>query len=190
MKTKQFISTICYSDSDWMIDKLNKLVNSSKIDFWCFIEHQPEEDEKKAHKHLLVIPCVSVDTRDLDDFLAQPKGEESLGTCKLWHTVGKKNISDFLLYGLHEPLYLRIKGYADRKFTYKQNEFYSSSDDALQDLFFQAYHDTTFAFNTKVLDALRTSDNILQTGKEFVLNGYIPLNSTCSFHHLLQIIGG
>ena len=55
MKTKQFISTICYSDTEWMVDKLNKLVNSGKLDFWCFIEHQPEEDEKKAHKHLLVI---------------------------------------------------------------------------------------------------------------------------------------
>lgn len=190
MKTKQYISTICYSDSEWMVDKLNKLVNSGKIDFWCFIEHQPEEDEKKSHKHLLVIPSVSVDTRDLDDFLAQPKGEESLGTCKLWHTVGKKNISDFLLYGLHDPLYLRIKGYADRKYTYKAEEFYTSSPSAFYDLLFVAYHDTTFAFNTKVLDALRTSDDVLKTGKEFVLNGYIPLNSTCSFHHLLQIIGG
>lgn len=189
MKTKQFLSTICYSRTNVMFEKLVALYNSGKIDFFVFIPHHPEEDEKKEHSHLLIFPNQPIETRDLDVLLIDPQSDgQTLGTCGIWHTVGKNNVSDWLLYGMHDPMYMRVKGYDVRKYTYEPCEFYTNNADALDTLIYDAYHTSTFTFNRRILDIILKSKDITQTGKELVLNGYIPLNSTCSFHHMLQIL--
>lgn len=191
MKTKCFLSTICYSPVEWVSSRLDTYRSSGKIDFYCFIPHKAEEDEKKDHIHLFLIPSVPIDTKDLDVLLMCPQDDgQELGTCGIWHTVGKNNVSDFLLYVLHDVMYMRIKGYSDRKYTYSEKDFITSHEDGLNTLIYDAYHTSMFTFNRRVLDMIIKSKDITQTGKELVLNGYIPLNSTCSFHHLLQILKG
>lgn len=191
MKTKQYISTICYSTSSRMKLVLDGLVTTGKLDFYVFIEHKKEEDELKDHKHLLVFPSSAVNTSELDVALIDLQEDgQKLGTCGIWKTVGKNNVSDWLLYALHEPMYMRLKGYDDRKYTYKDSEFITSNEDGLFTLIFDAFHDSKFTFNRRIIDLLLRSPDISQSGRELVLNGYIPLNSTCSFHHLLQICKG
>lgn len=189
MKTKQFISTICYSSADYTKLKLDSLLSCGKIDFYCFIFHKKEEDEKKDHLHLFIMPSAPIDTKEIDMLLIQPcEDGQSLGTCGIWHTVGKNNVSDFLLYVMHDKMYMRIKGYTERKYEYYEDDFVTSHLDGLSNLIYDAYHNSMFTFNRRVMDMIIKSKDITQTGKDMVLNGYIPLNSTCSFHHLLQII--
>lgn len=192
MKTKCYISTICYSTVEWIKSKLDDYIKCGKIDFYCYIYHKKEDDEKKDHVHLFIMPSCQLDTKDLDIALSMPIDENgnTFGTCGIWHTVGKNNISDFLLYVLHDVMYMRIKGYSERKYTYSESDFITSNEDGLNTLLFDAYHSSIFTFNRRVLDIILKSKDIKQTGKDLVLNGYIPLNSTCSFHHLLQILQG
>ena len=167
MKSKQYLSTICYSPSAETGFKLNELVKSNKLDFFALISHKAEEDEKKDHDHLIIFPNTAVDTRELDAYLKCVPNEngETFGTCGIWHTVGKKNVSDWILYVLHDVMYMRIKGYTDRKYTYSEYDFLSSNQDGMDNLVYDAYHTSTFTFNRRVLDLIIKSKDIKQTGK-------------------------
>ena len=71
MRTTKPFSTISYNTEHFLIDKLNELVRKRVIKFWAFIEHIPEEDEKKKHKHLYMIPNGQLDTDQLDEFFRE-----------------------------------------------------------------------------------------------------------------------
>ena len=189
MKTSCNVSTICYSPEKYVKDKLDDLIKSGKIDFYCFIKHQPEEEEKKEHLHLLVCPSGTIDTKDLDVMLSIMNKKEKLGTCKIWKKTGK-NISDFLLYSLHEPLYLKIKRCEEKKYSYKDSDFVTSDKDTLDVLIFEAFHETEFSFNNRIMQLLFNTPNLDKTSRDIVFNGYIPLGQMCSYHHLLQILKG
>lgn len=189
MKSTVNVSTICYSPKEYVKVKLDTLIQCGKIDYYIFIEHKAEEDEKKNHIHLLVCPASSIDTKDLDNLLSLPKeNEEVLGTCKIWQKTGK-HISDWILYALHEELYLRIKKCETKKYHYKREDFISSDSDTTDVLVYEAYHETEFSFNNKVLQLLANTPDLGKTSREIVLNGFIPLNQMCSYHYLLKIIG-
>ena len=76
MITRSNISTISYNTDDFLIFKLNDMIKNHCIEFWAFINHIPEEDERKAHKHLFIIPSGTVDTFALSDIL-----EEIINKC-------------------------------------------------------------------------------------------------------------
>ena len=65
MKTSKPFSTISYNTADFLSVKLNDLVNRRKIAFWAYVEHLPEEDEKKAHKHLYIVPNGQINTDEV-----------------------------------------------------------------------------------------------------------------------------
>jgi hypothetical protein len=63
--------------------KLNEMIADALLDFWAYIEHLPEQDEKKRHKHLYLVPSKLIDTAvfqkrlqeiDTTDLLAKPLG--------------------------------------------------------------------------------------------------------------------
>lgn len=182
-------STITYNTRTFLKFKLNELINSNTIDFYAFIQHKKEADELKDHTHLLIIPSKQIDTKTIDAELCENvKGSDKpLGTCSIWHTVGKNNISDWILYGKHDPVYCKLKGYLDRVYTYTDDDFVTSSRDGLDGLIFEAYHSSKFYFEKQIRDRIQKSLNPYATGVELVKNGYIPLQSACSFHHFLQM---
>ena len=65
MKTSKPFSTISYNSADFLTVKLNDLVNRRKLAFWAYVEHLPEEDEKKAHKHLYIVPNGQINTDEV-----------------------------------------------------------------------------------------------------------------------------
>ena len=72
MNTRSPISTISYNTEQFLIRELNKLIREDRIiEFYAFIYHYPEEDEKKGHRHLFVIPSTTVDTFSLNERLKQ-----------------------------------------------------------------------------------------------------------------------
>ena len=67
MNTRSPISTISYNTEQFLIRELNKLIREDRIiEFYAFIYHYPEEDEKNGHRHLFVIPSTTVDTFSLN----------------------------------------------------------------------------------------------------------------------------
>lgn len=124
---------ISYNSQDFLIDKLNELVKEGFVQFWAFIHHQAEQDEKKAHKHLYIIPQKMLDTQriekalqeiDINDLTAKPLGAIFPQSSKF---------DDWYLYGLHDKKYLALKG-QKREFSYNDKAFVVSCQDTFQEL--------------------------------------------------------
>ena len=65
MITRNPISTISFNSIDHLIKCLNRLLETREINFYSFIEHLPEENEKKSHIHLYIVPNGQIDTDKL-----------------------------------------------------------------------------------------------------------------------------
>ena len=133
MRTSKPFSMISYNTDAFLQEKLNELRQVGLIQFWAFIEHLPEADERKAHKHLYIIPQKLIDTQriekalqeiDLTDITAKPLGAIFPQSSKF---------DDWYLYGLHDKKYLAYKG-QKRKYHYNDNAFVVSCQDTFQEL--------------------------------------------------------
>ena len=72
MKTSKPFSTISYNSPEFLSVKLDYLVKRRKILFWAYVHHLPEVDEKKPHKHLLIVPNGQINTDEvLLDYLIE-----------------------------------------------------------------------------------------------------------------------
>lgn len=188
MRTKQNVSTICYNTTEYLKFQLDELIESGFIDFYAFVKHKKECEEKKDHIHLFAMPSKQIETSFLNVRLTQKINEEYTGSCGIWHTVGKNNISDWLLYALHDPVYLRLKGINDRIYAYDIKDFITSSEDGLNELYYDALHSSKCYFDKHIRDKIMKSKTPYKTGVELVKNGYVPLTNACSFHHFLEMI--
>ena len=72
MKTSKPFSTISYNSPEFLIVKLNDLVERRVIAFFAFVKHFKEADEKKDHIHLIIFPNGQYQTDALKDYLAEP----------------------------------------------------------------------------------------------------------------------
>ena len=133
MRTSKPFSMISYNTDAFLQEKLNELRQVGLIQFWAFIEHLPEADERKAHKHLYIIPQKLIDTQriekalqeiDLTDITAKPLGAIFPQSSKF---------ADWYLYGLHDKKYLAYKG-QKRKYHYNDKAFVVSCQDTFQEL--------------------------------------------------------
>lgn len=132
MKTSKPFSTISYNTREYLIAKLDELVQLRKIEFYAFIEHLPEEDETKQHKHLLIIPNGSINTDQVQDYLTEldpEKPDKPLG-CIMCRS---SKFGDWYLYALHDTGYLAQKGQV-RKYHYTFNEIIVSDKDYFNEL--------------------------------------------------------
>lgn len=178
------LSNISYNSDEFLKRQLNTLLESGKISYWAFINHQPEEDEKKPHKHLIIFPDVKLETRELDTmFLEEDPTNDKPLKCMLWNRTS--SINDWYLYALHDATYLKLKYGEDVKIHYSKEDIISSDEDITNDLIYNAYHLNNFWKSTKwqkfVNDGLSASD--------IVKRGYIAPSEMTAFHHFVQIIG-
>lgn len=131
MKTILPQTTISYNTPQFLVDTLDRLVRNKIISFYCFIEHQPEDDEKKKHIHLYIEPVNKIDTATLPDLfneidLSNPNQKSlkilPLQTCRSW--------PDWLWYSLHNKQYLFNKGQT-RRYHYEVGDLVSNDYDDL-----------------------------------------------------------
>ena len=66
------IATISYNSDKYLILKLKQLQKAKVVSSWFFINHIPEDDETKAHKHLYIEPAKTIQTEDLRDEFIEP----------------------------------------------------------------------------------------------------------------------
>lgn len=132
MKTSRPFSTISYNSKDFLISKLDELVRKRYISFYAFVEHYPEEDEKKKHKHLLIIPNGQVDTDQITDILQELDLTNPLKPLGVMPWRNSK-WGDWYLYSCHDSAYLTSKGQT-RGHHYQESDFISSNDDFMHEL--------------------------------------------------------
>lgn len=132
MRTSKPFSTISYNTPEYLTEKLDELIETRKIEFYAFIEHLPEDDETKFHKHLFIIPNGSINTDQIQDYLTEldpEKPDKPLG-CIMCRP---SKFGDWYLYVLHDTGYLAQKGQS-RTYHYTPDEITVSDKDYFNEL--------------------------------------------------------
>ena len=132
MRTSKPCSTISYNTGDFLQRKLDELIRRGFIDFYAFVEHLPEEDEEKKHKHLYLFPSKLIDTNQIRDELKEfdPKNPTKPLGCLPFQS---SKFADWYLYIVHDTAYLTSKGQA-RKYHYTDDDIIASDSDFFNEL--------------------------------------------------------
>lgn len=181
MKTSKPFSTISYNSSEFLQVKLNDLVNRRKIAFYGFIEHLPEEDEKKAHKHLYIVPNGQTNTDEILDYLLEldPKNPDKPLGCIPFHS---SKFTDWYLYSVHDKDYLASKGQS-RKYSYKKEEVIVSDSD----FFNEELHRMDLSKLSKV-KALRNAVECGVPFEQMLMTGQIPVQQVYAYKQTYDMI--
>lgn len=133
MRTSKPFSTISYNTDEYLTAKLDELMTKRKIEFYAFIEHLPEDDETKKHKHLLIIPNGTINTDQVQDYLTELDPTNLDGKPLGCIMFRSSKFGDWYLYALHDVGYLAQCGQS-RKYHYTQADFKVSDSDYLREL--------------------------------------------------------
>lgn len=169
MRTSKPFTTISYNSTDFLIVKLDELLKRGVIDFWAFIEHLPEDDETKKHKHLFVVPSRLMDSSSFISALLEVDVLNPLDKPLGCMPCRSSKFADWFLYSIHDKRYLISKGQS-RKYSYSLDDFVCSNIDYFNELRHQI--DLSKIRGTQFLvDALE--DGI--AFESLVRNGQIPI---------------
>jgi hypothetical protein len=168
MQTSRLISSISYNSGDFLCGLLNDLVKKGIIDFAHWVKHEPEQDEKKAHYHLILRPSKRMDTNALQAFFLEPIAGDKPLKC-LPFTISK-NMRDWILYSVHDKGYLITKG-ESRKFEYSLGDVFSTDEDLLSEHWKEAHRGEDSRMNL----FLKMMAEGMDFG-EIVKLGVVPLN--------------
>ena len=70
-KSSAMISTISYNSFEFLKNKLDFLVKVGEFNYYEFIHHLPDTDDKKEHFHLFMIPNKSQDYNQLRNYFRE-----------------------------------------------------------------------------------------------------------------------
>lgn len=182
MKTSKSFSTISYNSVDFLAVTLQRLVDTRKLDFFAFVEHFPEDDETKKHKHVFIVPNGKVDTDqvrnellevDVSNPLAKPLG---CMPCK------SSKFADWYLYSLHDSNYLACKGQS-RKYHYSKADFFVSDEDYFSEEIHTIDHTKYNRFNE-----LKSAVEDGRSFAEVLASGIVPLQQTYAWEKAYEIL--
>lgn len=184
MRTRTPISTISYNSESFLKHKLDDLVRLNHVDFYYFIKHQAEADEKKEHIHLYLMPSQPIDTQVLrEQFNEYVKDNEMPLKCM---TFRKSNsFADAYLYDIHDETYLQYKQ-LEKKFHYTFSDVISSDDDFLLDM----VHQIDWAKIKRGSPAVVIRDAILSgvSWTDLVDSGKVPAQQFSGWHKMYEVI--
>lgn len=175
MKSRCPMSTISYNTEQFLIRELNKLIDERVIEFYAFIYHFPEADEKKGHRHLYIIPSTLVDSFTLNVRLSQVDVDNPdkppLGCINWKHS----KFGDWYLYALHDKDYLATMC-EERKFHYSKDEFVVSDWDYFNELIH-----TSDLVKYKSFAKFREMVSSGVNFRELFSNGFIPVQQIVQY---------
>lgn len=182
MRTTKPFSTISYNTEHFLIDKLNELVRKRVIKFWAFIEHIPEEDEKKKHKHLYMIPNGQLDTDQLDEFFREIDIEDVTRPPLGIKMVVSSKWDDWYLYACHDSAYLATKGQS-RKYHYTDDDFKVSDDDDFTELR-HTIDRTKYAKTLDFVEKVKGGASLI----DLVMSGQVPVPMFNQFQSMYNLV--
>lgn len=182
MKTSKPFSTISYNSPEFLSVKLDDLVKRRKISFWAYVHHLPEDDEKKPHKHLLIVPNGQINTDEvLLDYLIEldPKKPDKPLAC-----VGVKSSKfyDWYMYSIHDKDYLASKGQS-RKYHYTRDDVVCSDTDILNEEIHQ--------MDMSKLSKVKALNQAISDGvpfEELLARGQIPVQQVYAFRQTYDLL--
>ena len=169
MRTSKPFSTISYNSDKYITSKLNDLVKSGKISFWCAIRHQPESDEKKSHLHVYINPSCMFQTDDLKSYLAEVDIDHPNQPLTCITARPSKTFDDWVLYSLHDKRYLASKGLS-REHHYNRNAIFTSDVNEL-DMLFNEIDMIKYTVYQTLLDFKQEG----KTFEQFMMTGQCPI---------------
>lgn len=179
MRTKKPISTISYCSEAFLIYKLESLRKTHDISFWAFIHHEAEDDEKKAHKHLLIFPNKLIDTMVLQEYLTEIDynfPDKPFKCIDFKSSKAKDGYpDDWILYSMHHDGYLASKN-ESREYAYIDSDFVVSDIDTFEDMLHHALKGSEWAHKNQLLMQLK--DRTVNPS-DLIENGSLPLNMAC-----------
>lgn len=128
MRTRRLVSTVSYNTHDFLKLTCERLRASGVIELAYWVLHQPEEDEKKVHIHVCMLPARVLDTMELEKQFLELVPGESEPRRVLPFRVSK--FADWFLYCSHNAGYLVSKGQS-RRFSYTLEQFGSTCKERL-----------------------------------------------------------
>lgn len=183
MKTTMPTATISYNSEGYLVQKLNELLNAKIIQFWAYVRHKPEEDEKKPHAHLYIEPAKSIQTEDLREELREyvPENPDKPLGCL---PFGKSKFADWYMYVCHDKIYLASKGQS-RKYHYRRDDFVTSDEDYLEELIRN--------INLLAMTPYQLLNESIEHGDKFgdlIRRGQIPLQQLRNYMTAWQALAG
>lgn len=182
MRTSRPIATISYNTKEHLNIVLDELIRKRAISFWAWVEHHPEDDETKAHKHLYIEPNGQIDTDSLREQFLQV--DLTNPTAKPLGTLNFRpsKFTDWYLYALHDSSYLDTKGQS-RRYHYTLEDVQTSDHDELVE-------------NIHMMDLSKINRSlILKTAAEsgvpfaeILALGQIPLQQTPAYQRAYELI--
>lgn len=158
MRTSKPFSTISYNTDSFLVEKLNSLVDSFKVEFWCYVKHFGELDDsgnrEKEHKHVFIIPNGKIDTMELSQMMLETDNNNLKKPLRCMDFHSSKE-DDWILYSSHDPDYLRTK-FLVREFNYQLKDFVSSDDDEMRIKWDRAFHESEYMKNQRLLNMMQT----------------------------------
>lgn len=129
MATSKPVSTISYNTVDFLKEKLDDMLSCEILQFYAFIVHKPDTDDKKEHIHLRLVLNKRVDLVKLQKEFVQPVADNDKPLkCMLFRPASE---SDWILYCEHNELYLQCKN-LQRNIEYTYNDFIVSEQDEFE----------------------------------------------------------
>lgn len=171
MRTSKPISTVSYNTREFLITKLEELRNAGIFSEWYFIHHLAEDDEKKPHFHVHIVPSKMLQTDDLIKEFREfdPEHPTTPLTCPAWFS---SKWDDWYLYSLHDPRYLQRK-MQSRKYHYRISDFVVFNED----VFHNRINETQYT-SISVVERIQDAQRAGMTFAQFLLTGAIAINQT------------
>ena len=167
MLTSKPFSTIWFGSKEFLEYQLNDLIKRNKIMFYAFIRHYAEEDEKKDHIHVHIVPDGRIETSSLTNLLTEIDVNNPLPIKPAkWES---SKFGDWYLYCCHNIAYLRSKGQS-RKYHYSQSDFITSNED----YFIEMIHTIDMSKINRVEIIIKAAES----GESFtslIKNGVVPI---------------
>lgn len=181
MRSSKPFSTVSYNTPVFLNDRLHELLAKRVIDFFAFVEHYPEEDEKKSHIHLYLIPNGRQDTDQIRDYFDEldPENPQKPLRCLPFRS---SKYDEWKQYNDHDEAYLASKGQT-RKYHYNNSD-YTVSDE----VYFQELNHT---IDRSKLNRNKVIVDAVDSGRSFtelVAKGQIPVQQIASYKMMYDIL--
>lgn len=182
MKTSLPIATVSYNSVVFLTKVLNRLVDEKRINFWSFIEHMPEDDEKKIHLHVFLVPNGIQDTDNLrEDFQEFTSvNEKPLNILPFRSSKWQ----EWFLYSSHNRKYLDSKMEV-RKYYYSKEDFCNSDDTYFNELIHTIDY-SKFMGTERFLNALRNGLDFRQC----CIQGIVPIGLVGQYQRFYEVFKG
>lgn len=168
MRTSKPVSTISYNTPAFLRDTLARMMDNREIAFWCFVPHKGEGGDKD-HVHLYVEPS-RLRTQDEWKHEYFAEFDPSNPTRPLSVTTWRhSNWVDWYKYGLHDALYLALKG-ETKQFEYTPADMVFSDADAFAERVAEA--DTPIG--DKTFRAVKHCVDVGMTWSQMLASGIVP----------------